>query len=115
LISHALPAPAHWWKEQTFSRLGRHLPAWMVTRLQMARPALLSLQEQINALTTELEASAPSILPRGVGKLTSVMLTREICDWHRFNNRRAISSSTNHTHVIKLIYPNSLLDTLHRG
>jgi transposase len=94
LISHALPAPAHWWKEQTFSRLGQHLPAWITTRLQMARPALLSLQEQINALTSELEASAPSVLPRGVGKLTSVILTREICDWHRFNNRRAISSYT---------------------
>jgi len=62
--------------------------------LQTARPALLSLQEQINALTNELEGSAPSTLPRGVGKLTSVMLTREICDWHRFNNRRAISSYT---------------------
>ena len=94
LISHALPAPAHWWKEQTFCRLCRHLPAWITTRLQAARPALLSLQEQINALTSELEASAPSILPRGLGKLTSVALTREICDWHRFNNRRAISSYT---------------------
>jgi transposase len=94
LISHALPAPAHWWKEQTFSRLREHLPGWITTRLQMARPALLSLQEQINALTSELEASAPCSLPRGVGKLTSVMLTREICDWHRFNNRRAISSYT---------------------
>ena len=94
LINHALPAPAHWWKEQTFSRLCRHLPAWIVTRLQGARPALLSLQQQIDALTTELQASAPSCLPRGVGKLTSVMLTREICDWHRFNNRRAISSYT---------------------
>ena len=62
LISHALPAPAHWWKEQTFSRLCRHLPAWIVTR-----PVLLSLQEQINALTSELEASAPSILPPGSG------------------------------------------------
>src|SRR5215470_3299362 len=63
LISHALPAPAHWWKEQTLSRLSRHLPAWVTIRLQMARPALLSLQQQINALTSELEASAPSILP----------------------------------------------------
>ena len=27
LISHALPAPAHWWKEQSWTRLGRHLPA----------------------------------------------------------------------------------------
>jgi hypothetical protein len=71
---------------------GEDRRAWITTRLQMARPALLSLQEQINARTSELEASAPSTLPRGVGKLTSVMLTREICDWHRFNNRRAISS-----------------------
>ena len=60
----------------------------------MARPALLSLQEQIDALTNELETSAPSTLPRGVGRLTSVVLTREICDWGRFNNRRAISSYT---------------------
>ena len=67
LINHALPAPAHWWKEQTWTRLGQHLPAWITTRLQMARPVLLSLQEQINALTSELEASAPSILPRGSG------------------------------------------------
>ena len=94
LISHALPAPAHWWKEQTWSRLRKHLPEWIALRLGVARPALLSLQEQIDALTSELEASAPSILPRGVGKLTSVVLTREICDWHRFNNRRAISSYT---------------------
>ena len=64
LINHALPAPAHWWKEQTWTRLGRHLPAWITTRLQTGRPVLLSLQEQINALTSELEASAPSILPR---------------------------------------------------
>jgi transposase len=94
LISHALPAPAHWWKEQTFSRLGKHLPAWMRARLQTARPALLSLQEQIESLTNELEASARCNLPRGLGKLTSVVLTREICDWHRFNNRRAISCYT---------------------
>ena len=26
--------------------------------------------------------------------LIGVVLTREICDWHRFNNRRAISSYT---------------------
>jgi transposase len=94
LISHALPAPAHWWKEQTWTRLGQHLPAWIRIRLQMARPALLSLQQQINALTNELEASAHSGIARGLGKLTTVVLTREICDWHRFNNRRAISSYT---------------------
>jgi len=54
----------------------------------------LSLQGQIESLTSHLEAAAPPNIPAGLGKLTSVMLTREICDWHRFNNRRAISSYT---------------------
>ena len=94
LINHALPAPAHWWKEQTWTRLTKHLPVWITLRLEVARPALLSLQKQIDALTSELEAAAPASIPAGLGKLTSVVLTREICDWHRFNNRRAISSYT---------------------
>lgn len=94
LITHALPAPAHWWKEQTWNRWSKHLPVWITLRLEVARPALLSLQKQIDALTSELETAAPLNVPRGLGKLTTVVLTREICDWHRFNNRRAISSYT---------------------
>jgi transposase len=94
LINHALPAPAHWWKKQTWNRLGKHLPAWMIVRLEFYRRGLLSLQQQIESLTSELEAAAPLAIPAGLGKLTSVMLSREICDWHRFHNRRAISSYT---------------------
>src|SRR5881275_2594917 len=39
LINHSLPAPAHWWKQQTWSRLGKLLPAWITLRLEVARPA----------------------------------------------------------------------------
>jgi transposase len=94
LISQALPAPAHWWKKQTWNRLGRYLPQWMILRLEFYRPGLLSLQAQIDSLTSQLEAAAPPNIPAGLGKLTTVMLTSEICDWQRFNNRRAISSYT---------------------
>ena len=94
LINHALPAPAHWWKKQTWSRLKRFLPGWIITRLEVYRPALFALQEQITALGSQLEAAAPGTLPVGLGKLTTVVLTREICDWRRFPNRRAISSYT---------------------
>lgn len=94
LISHALPAPAHWWKNQTWTRLSKHLPQWIVIRLEVYRPAMLMLQQQIAALTSEVEAAAPAAIPVGLGKLTTVVLTREVCDWHRFRNRRAISSYT---------------------
>src|SRR5215471_10115392 len=94
LVSHSLPAPAHWWKNQTWSRLAKQLPAWICARLEVHRPALLTLQQQINALSAELEATAPADVPAGVGKLTTVVMTREICSWERFTNRRAISSYT---------------------
>ena len=94
LVNHTLPAPAHWWKNQTWSRLRKLLPNWICVRLEVHRPALLSLEQQIRALTLELEAAAPADVPAGVGKLTIVMMTREICSWERFRNRRAISSYT---------------------
>jgi len=94
LINHGLPSPAHWWKNQTWNRLGALLPAWIRVRLDVYRPGLFALQEAITALSGQLEAAAPAAIPVGIGKLTTVVLTREICDWHRFNNRRAISSYT---------------------
>jgi transposase len=94
LISHSLPAPAHWWKNQTWSRLRRLLPAWICIRLEVHRPVLLTLQKEIDALSAQLEAAAPMDVPAGIGKLSTVVMTREICSWKRFNNRRAISSYT---------------------
>jgi transposase len=94
LVNHALPASAHWWKNQTWSRLVKLLPEWVVPHLEIYRPILLELQGQIVALSSALEAAAPAALPQGLGKLTSVVLSREVCDWHRFKNRRQVSSYT---------------------
>ena len=94
LINHTLPAPAHWWKNQTWSRFSKLLPSWIMVRLEIYRPVLLSLEAQIAILSQQLEAAAPPSIPRGLGKLTTVVLTREICSWERFKNRRAISSYT---------------------
>jgi transposase len=68
LLSHSLPSPAHWWKNQTWSRLSKLLPGWLCVRLEVHRPALLTLEQQISALTIELEAAAPVDVPAGVGK-----------------------------------------------
>jgi hypothetical protein len=39
-------------------------------------------------------AAAPPALPKAFGALTWVSLGLEICDWHRFTNRRQVSSYT---------------------
>jgi len=41
-----------------------------------------------------LEKAAAPGLPSGLGKLTSVVVSREVCDWHRFKNRGQVSSYT---------------------
>jgi transposase len=94
LVNHNLPAPAHWWKPQTWERLLKLWPQWIGPHLETYRPILLELDRQIAALTSQLVAAAPAQIPRGLGQLTTVVLSREICDWERFKNRRAISSYT---------------------
>lgn len=94
LVNHGLPAPAHWWMEQTWGRLTKHLPPWIIPMLEVTRPVLLGLQGQILAISAQLEALAPAEAPRGLGKLTTVILGNEVCDWKRFNNRREVSSYT---------------------
>ena len=60
LVNHSLPAPAHWWKNQTWSRLSKLLPAWICLRLEVHRPALLTLQQQISALSLGVGSSRSS-------------------------------------------------------
>ena len=59
-----------------------------------SQPILLALQEKIAVLTLQLQNAAAPNQPRGLGKMTSVVIDREIGDWHRFNNRRQIASYT---------------------
>jgi transposase len=94
LVTHSMPAPANWWKAPTFSRLVKLLPEWLVPLLETYRPILLELDRQIAALSVTIEAAAPKAMPRGFGKLTTEVTTREVCDWARFQNRRQVSSYT---------------------
>src|SRR5712671_2358345 len=88
LVNHGQAAPQRWWRKQGWRALERLLPGWLLERLAVYRPLLELLDTQIAALTAELEKAAPQRLPSGLGKLTSVIVSREVCDWRRFKNRR---------------------------
>ena len=94
LVTHGQPAPPRWWRRAGWSALERLLPAWLLARLEVFRPVLAVLDTQIAALSAELESAAAPGLPAGLGKLTQVVVSREVCDWHRFKNRRQVSSYT---------------------
>ncbi|MEO6738768.1 MAG: IS110 family transposase [Chthoniobacteraceae bacterium] len=94
LVHHSFPAPAHWWRGRGWKAVCALIPAWLSARLEIFRPVLAALETQIAALSAELEAAAPAEIPAGIGKLTTVIATREVCDWQRFENRRQIASYT---------------------
>ena len=94
LVNHSQPTVQRWWRKAGWGALARVVPAWLLEQLAIYRPVLELLDEQIATLTTQIEAAAPKDLPPGLGKLTSVVISREVCDWSRFKNRRQVSSYT---------------------
>jgi transposase len=92
MVNHGIEPVKNWWKQGSFGSLP--LPQWMKELLQKSQPILVTLQEKIQALTLQLQIAARPEQPRGLGKMTSVMIDREIGDWNRFNNRRQIASYT---------------------
>ena len=92
MVNHGVEPLKNWWKRAHFANL--EVPEWMKELLSNSQPILLVLQEKINALTLQLQSAALATQPRGLGAMTSVIIEREIGDWHRFSNRRQIASYT---------------------
>ena len=92
MVNHGLEPVQQWWKQRAFSKLS--VPGWMKELLGNTQPVLIALQQKIAALTLQLQSAASAEQPRGLGKMTSVVIDREIGNWHRFNNRRQIASYT---------------------
>jgi transposase len=92
MVNHGIEPVKNWWKQRAFA--SPRVPKWMKELLQNSQPILVALQEKIHALTLQLEAAAQPKQPRGLGKMTSVLIDREIGDWRRFSNRRQIASYT---------------------
>jgi transposase len=92
MVNHGIEPVQQWWKGRAFAKL--QVPRWIKALLSNSQPILLALEEKIRALTQQLEAAATGQQPRGFGKLTSVVIDREVGNWQRFSNRRRVGSYT---------------------
>ena len=97
--AHSQRMKGQWWKPRAWARWEKALSAVLVELLLPLHRVLVIIDEQIDALTERIEASAQKrltrgILPKGVGELTSEVIAREVCDWSRFKNRRQVASFT---------------------
>jgi len=76
MVNHGLDPVQNWWKPRTFAALP--VPQWMRELLLNSQPIPLALQEKIALLTLQLQSVTAPNQPRGLGKMTSVVIDREI-------------------------------------
>ena len=53
------------------------MPQWIKELLANSQPILVALQQKIAALTVQLQSAASPNQPRGLGKMTIVVIDRE--------------------------------------
>jgi transposase len=92
MVNHGVEVAKNWWKKRAFARLA--VPDWMKELLCNSQPILLALEAKIRELTVQLQSAAGENQPRGLGAMSSVIIDREVGDWHRFGNRRKVGSYT---------------------
>jgi transposase len=79
-----------WYGARNWPRL--EVPNWLAELLRPLRAAVAALHQQVRVQTQAIEAASTAKLPKGVGGLTEQVIEREVGDWHRFRNRRQVSS-----------------------
>jgi len=86
--------PHRWWGPRNWNKLAA-LEPWIRGVLAQLRELILALEAQLTVLQAELKARVENQpRPKGLGELTLATLDGEVCDWHRFGNRKHIGSYT---------------------
>ena len=95
LLNQGFHVEGAWWLKAQWESLKETLPAWLIACLEELRTLLLEADQREKALRDELEAEVQDVpRPKAIGALTWVLLTRELCDWSRFKNRRQVAGYT---------------------
>jgi transposase len=88
------PLPHRWWGPRLWNKLAA-LDPWVLGLLTDLRTLILALEKQVRALEIQIKACVKGQpRPKALGELTLVTLDGEVCDWHRFHNRKQIGSYT---------------------
>ena len=79
-----------WYGARNWPKL--EVPAWLAQLLMPLQVAIAALQEQVREQGQQIEATSSGRRPKGMGAFSEQAIEREVGDWHRFKNRRQVSS-----------------------
>ena len=94
LLSQGIFQTQSWWRAARWNELKTQLCPQLQAALEDDRALIEELNKKRKGAEKKLEASAPKELPKGFGRLTFVLLLRELCNYQRFHNRRNVGGFT---------------------
>jgi len=94
LLSQGIFTNQGWWKESRWAELKAQLSCQLAEALEDDRALIEKIEKQLGVVEKKLESAAPEQLPKGFGRLSFVLLLRELCSYQRFKNRRNIGGFT---------------------
>jgi transposase len=84
-----------WAGPRKWKRLGPQCSEFVRSQLEPVVEQVRATKAQLDRLSREIEALVGAEkIPLGLGALTVSLLEGEVCDWHRFINRKAVGSYT---------------------
>jgi transposase len=90
-----LKLPTRWWGPRLWNKLIPTLDQWILDLLTKLRELILSLEQQLAQLDTQLLARLKDLpRPKAMGELSLAIIDGEVCDWKRFSNRKQVGSYT---------------------
>jgi len=94
LLGQGIFQTARWWTPSIWKELKPQLSPELASALEDNRELIVEFEKRLKRVEKQLEAAAPKELPKGLGRLTFVLLLREICNYQRFHNRRNLGGFT---------------------
>lgn len=94
LLSQGIFQTQSWWRTDHWEKLQGQICPQLQAALEDMRGLMEELQRRLKPLEHKLEKSAPKELPKGFGRLSFVLLSREICSFGRFQSRRNVGGFT---------------------
>jgi len=94
LLSQGIFQTHNWWKQEMWDKLQSRICPQLQAALEDDRALMEALRERLEKVEKKLKESAPKELPKGLGRLTFVLLLREICSYERFKSRRNVGGFT---------------------
>lgn len=91
LLSQGIFQTSGWYRDKAWEELQGGISPELSRVLTDIREELDQVAQKLRAIEKELVQSAPASLPKGFGSLTFELLSRLLCNYKRFKNRRQIA------------------------